>query len=169
MISIVLAAVVAVMATIAGAGTNYVHDSAIWDHITDRLDRDIAMMATNASCLLLDPTTMIHMTLHDDSTLEVDYADSNTVTTVLSTNVVETDNARPMPMIQISCCVMGCTEDHTDYGDPATERTVTTTVIATDTLHLKWDGKPATVTRERVLSTTVKRYKKRDEWEEVKP
>ena len=50
----------------------------------------------------------------------------------------------------------------------ATERTVTTTVKRITTLRLKWRGKVRSCSDEEVLSTDVKVWKKREDWEEVK-
>ena len=43
---------------------------------------------------------------------------------------------------------------------------VTTTVTERKTLRFYWDGEPAEVVRERVLSETVKQYRKEETWVE---
>ena len=53
------------------------------------------------------------------------------------------------------------------YGEatPATEKTETTTITEIRTLTFEWEGETFTCTHERVLSRTVKRWKKRETWE----
>ena len=47
-------------------------------------------------------------------------------------------------------------------------RKVTTTINRVYTITLKWKGKTRTLTHEEIVSETVKKYVKKEEWEKVK-
>ena len=117
-----------------------------------------------------------YVSLNEGNRIE---GEKDAVTTIISTNTVTTDNGVEDPTQWydwnqwgtngIFYSINDCVYTIPTQPREATERTVTTTVIATDTLYLQWDGKPYTLTRKRVLSITVKRYRRRDEWEEITP
>jgi hypothetical protein len=65
----------------------------------------------------------------------------------------------------ISCLVYHC---ENIYGDEIA-KTETTEVVEIKTLRLTWEGEEYTAKRERVLSSKVRRWKKRDDWVEDEP
>ncbi len=48
---------------------------------------------------------------------------------------------------------------------PATEKTETTEVVEIKTLHFEWEGKTYTGEHKRVLSRSVRRWRKHETWE----
>jgi hypothetical protein len=99
---------------------------------------------------------------------------AETVKTV--TNVVETDNGHAEYRQSernngawTTCAVWGCTEDHDLVkAKAATEKTVTTTVKRVYTLTITYRGKERKLVHEEIVSQTVKKYAKKEEWEEVR-
>ena len=86
-----------------------------------------------------------------------------TIVACIVTNVTPWNNGHSgCPYWQGGCLVMGC--DHTQ-PEPATERTETTEVVEVKRLSFTWSGETYTAKRERVLSRSVKRWRKRDVWE----
>jgi hypothetical protein len=59
---------------------------------------------------------------------------------------------------------------HTMHGappyQPATEKTETTEVVEVKTLRFTWEGEEYTAKRERILSSKVKRWTRKDNWVE---
>jgi len=98
-----------------------------------------------------------------------------TITTTVSTNVVNGDNATGCNLCfdnqghwkGFVPAVMGmepCKPYH-----PATERWTVTNVVRCVTLQTEWDGKLLTYSEETVVSSTTNRWKLISEWKENQP
>jgi len=94
---------------------------------------------------------------------------TNAISTVVVTNTVVTDNSESWGWSSQSWIQQGNTIIQNNPDKPATERTETTIITEVKTLTLKWDGKPYTVKRERVIDIIVKRFRLTPSaWEEIK-
>ena len=95
-----------------------------------------------------------------------------TIAICIVTNTTTVDNAQPASDGScdgdygsgISCLVMHYASD----AVPATERTETAEVVEIKTLKFKWEGKEYTAKKNRVISTSVRKWKKQETWEEAK-
>jgi len=85
-----------------------------------------------------------------------------TIVVCVVTNVTHWDNEVRQPHA-FSWCVGD--PQPGSVIQPATEKTQTTEVVEIKTLTFGWEGKPWTAEHRRILSTTVKKWKKRETWE----
>ena len=95
-----------------------------------------------------------------------------TIIVCVVTNVTMTDNARPQQPLWYQYTNNLIYVENLPVINPttpssATEKTETTEVVEISTLSFKWGGKPYSVRRERVLSTTSKRFIKQEVWKEI--
>lgn len=96
-------------------------------------------------------------------------------------DVGETENADDMPEVDVDAGILprsapaiiggkGTTTAPSwgwNQGTPATEKTKTVTVTEVTTLKFKWRGKEFKAHDKKVLSTTVTKYRKKEEWEPI--
>ena len=100
-------------------------------------------------------------------------------TVAVVTNVVKADNGVPgwqgWSITTNNCIVIAQPAEYQNalpwqsrmlIGQPATERTETTTVTERRTLRFRWSGEWRELTAERELERKVRRWVKSDRWEE---
>jgi hypothetical protein len=84
-------------------------------------------------------------------------------TVCVVTNVTHWNNGKDGCPHSGGCFVMWCNQGR---PEPATEKTETTEVVEIKTLRFEWDGEKYMEKRERVLSHTVRRWKRKENWVE---
>ncbi len=83
-----------------------------------------------------------------------------TIVVCIVTNApVITDNSRAPSQVTYGCLVVGCTDDHSDKGAPATERTETTVIKEVTTLTFEFNGDNYTAVSKKRIKSIVRKFK----------
>jgi len=143
--------------------------------LTARGEEGLLLCITNVPDWVVMVDEDAHYTVLDSSSVTIGNVSipSNAETVVVSTNVVEVEGGQcggcaDWGIQQGSTYIAGhgwnCNSVRIGEGN----KEVTTTVIETSTLTLTWRGKEEKLMRVKELSRSVKTYKRKEDWEEVR-
>ncbi len=111
-------------------------------------------------------TLALALLLTANATNMVDLADGArflSATVNVTTNVVHWNNEERTPFADVW---VWPGPQPGSVTKEATERTESTEVVETKTLRIVWEGKEHTITHERVISRSMRRWVRRDSWVE---